>query len=298
MEFCRKIVRDMGLPMKVIEADHIFGGERIVFYFMSETRVDLRELVKKVAHEYQTRIEMRQIGSRDEAQLLGDYETCGQECCCKKFLKALKPVNMRMAKMQKATLDPSKISGYCGRLKCCLRYEDETYTELKRRLPRKNTRVRSQHGDGRVIDSQILTQLIMVEFDDGRRIAVPLEELDILDGGPGRDRGPRPPEKAGGEQGRWERPAKAEQPAEEEEGYGFFGEADESEEEHNEQQEPQEQQEGQREETPQEQEEGRYGEEPQEQEEGQEQEEPEEQEEEEVEEQEEAEEQEDEGKQS
>jgi len=188
-EFCKKVIKEMGLPMKLIEVDHIFGGERIIFYFMSETRVDFRELVKRVAHEYQTRIEMRQIGSRDEAQLLGDYETCGQECCCRKFLKALKPVNMRMAKMQKATLDPSKISGYCGRLKCCLRYEDETYTELKRRLPRKNARVRTPHGDGRVLDWQILTQLVMVEHDDGRRIAVGVEEIEVLDGS-GRERAP------------------------------------------------------------------------------------------------------------
>jgi cell fate regulator YaaT (PSP1 superfamily) len=187
-EFCKKVIKEMGLPMKLIEVDHIFGGERIIFYFMSDTRVDFRELVKRVAHEYQTRIEMRQIGSRDEAQLLGDYETCGQECCCRRFLKALKPVNMRMAKMQKATLDPSKISGYCGRLKCCLRYEDETYTELKRRLPRKNSRVRTPGGEGRVVDSQILTQLVVVEYDDGRRIAVGVEEIEVLDGG-GRERG-------------------------------------------------------------------------------------------------------------
>ena len=114
MEYCRKLAGEMGLSMKIVATEHIFGGERIIFYFMSEARVDFRELVKKLAHEYQTRIEMRQVGSRDEAKLLGDLESCGQECCCKKFLRALKPVNMRMAKMQKATLDPSKISGYCS----------------------------------------------------------------------------------------------------------------------------------------------------------------------------------------
>jgi cell fate regulator YaaT (PSP1 superfamily) len=147
---------------------------------MAESRVDFRELVKKLAQEYQTRIEMRQIGSRDEAKLLGDLETCGQECCCKRFLKLLKPVNMRMAKMQKATLDPSKISGYCGRLKCCLRYEDETYTELKKRLPKKNTKVKTELGQGKVVDTQILTQLVMVEHEDGTKIAIPLDELEII----------------------------------------------------------------------------------------------------------------------
>ena len=180
MEYCRQFVKELNLPMKIIDAEHVFGGERIIFYFMSDGRVDFRELVKKLGHEYQTRIEMRQIGSRDEAKILADYETCGQECCCKRFLKALKPVNMRMAKMQKATLDPSKISGYCGRLKCCLRYEDQTYTELKGRLPKKNARVKTRYGDGKVVDSQILTQLVVVEQGDGVKIAVPVDELEVI----------------------------------------------------------------------------------------------------------------------
>jgi cell fate regulator YaaT (PSP1 superfamily) len=180
IECCRRFVKELNLPMKIVDAEHVFGGERVIFYFMSDGRVDFRELVKKLAQEYQTRIEMRQIGSRDEAKLLADVESCGQECCCKKFLKVLKPVNMRMAKMQKATLDPSKISGYCGRLKCCLRYEDKTYTELKERLPEKNTRVKTAHGQGKVVDTQILTQLVVVEHDNGEKIAVSLEELEII----------------------------------------------------------------------------------------------------------------------
>jgi len=180
MEYCRRFVREMNLPMKIVDSEHVFGGERIIFYFMSDGRVDFRDLVKRIAQEYQTRIEMRQIGSRDEAKLLGDVESCGQQCCCQRFLKHLKPVNMRMAKMQKATLDPAKISGYCGRLKCCLRYEDETYTDLKKRLPKKNTRVKTKNGQGRVIDTQILSQLVMVEFESGEKSAIGLEELEIL----------------------------------------------------------------------------------------------------------------------
>jgi cell fate regulator YaaT (PSP1 superfamily) len=180
LKCCKHFVKELGLPMKIVDAEHIFGGERVIFYFMSDSRVDFRELVKKIAHEYQTRIEMRQIGSRDEAKLLGDVENCGQECCCIRFLKALKPVNMRMAKMQKATLDPSKISGYCGRLKCCLRYEDKTYTELKKNLPKKNSVVKTKHGQGKVVDTQILTQLVMIEHDDGTKLAVPVEELEII----------------------------------------------------------------------------------------------------------------------
>lgn len=182
MEYCRRFVREMNLPMKIVDAEHVFGGERIIFYFMSDGRVDFRDLVKRIAQEYQTRIEMRQIGSRDEAKLLGDLESCGQQCCCQRFLKHLKPVNMRMAKMQKATLDPAKISGYCGRLKCCLRYEDETYTDLKKKLPKKNTKVKTSHGEGKVVDSQILTQLVLVEYQNGERIAVHVDEIEIVPG--------------------------------------------------------------------------------------------------------------------
>ena len=180
MQYCLRFVKEMDLLMKIVDAEHVFGGERIIFYFMSDGRIDFRELVKKLAHEYQTRIEMRQIGSRDEAKLLADVESCGQECCCKRFLKALKPVNMRMAKMQKATLDPAKISGYCGRLKCCLRYEDKTYIQLKKRLPKKNAKVKTKYGEGKVVDTQILTQLVMVEHDGAVKVAVPVEDLEVL----------------------------------------------------------------------------------------------------------------------
>jgi cell fate regulator YaaT (PSP1 superfamily) len=184
IECCRRFAEELSLSMKVVDAEHIFGGERIIFYFKSDGRVDFRELVKRLAQEYQTRIEMRQIGSRDEAKLLGDVESCGQECCCKRFLKILQPVNMRMAKMQKATLDPSKISGYCGRLKCCLRYEDETYTELKSRLPKKGSRVKAARGEGKVVDTQILTQLVVVEFEGTEKVAIPVEELEVISSPP------------------------------------------------------------------------------------------------------------------
>ncbi|MCF7973045.1 MAG: hypothetical protein K9N55_04465 [Phycisphaerae bacterium] len=187
---CQRIVNETHVSMKIVDAEHILGGERVIFYFMSEGRVDFRDLVKTLSHEFQTRIEMRQIGARDEARLLGDVESCGQVVCCRQFLKYLKPVNMRMAKMQKATLDPAKISGYCGRLKCCLRYEDSTYGELKKKLPRKNTRVQLEDCEGRVIDGQILTQLILVESEKGERVSIPLEQLEIL--APDAPRRPEP----------------------------------------------------------------------------------------------------------
>jgi cell fate regulator YaaT (PSP1 superfamily) len=188
---CERLAKDLNLRMKIIGAEHIFGGERIVFYFMAEGRVDFRELVRKLAQEYQTRIEMRQIGSRDEARLLGDVESCGRECCCLQFLQLLKPVNMRMAKMQKATLDPSKISGFCGRLKCCLRYEDQTYTELKQCLPRRGVLVQTQRGEGKVFDTQILTQLVVVEYENGEREAFPLEEITGLPASAAKRRPPQ-----------------------------------------------------------------------------------------------------------
>ena len=177
---CQRITEELGLKMKIVEAEHLFGGERIIFYFTSENRVDFRELVRRLATEYQTRIELRQIGSRDEARLISDYETCGQQCCCSRFLKILEPVNMRMAKLQKATLDPSKISGHCGRLKCCLRYEDENYLELKRNMPHRSTPVQTPKGPGKVVDTQILTQLVIVQSESGDRQAWPLDEIQIL----------------------------------------------------------------------------------------------------------------------
>ncbi len=184
LDICRRHVQEYGLQMKIVDFEHIFGGERIVFYFVSDGRVDFRDLVKNLAKEFQTRIEMRQIGARDEARLISDIETCGQQCCCSKYLKILKPVNMRMAKTQKATLDPSKISGHCGRLRCCLRYEDETYQQLKSCMPNRQSWVSTPSGEGRVLDYQILTQLVQVQFEDGKIEAIPFEDITVLPGGP------------------------------------------------------------------------------------------------------------------
>ncbi|MBX3354153.1 MAG: hypothetical protein KF724_00465 [Phycisphaeraceae bacterium] len=171
-------VLELGLPMKVIEVEPILGGETVTVHYASEERVDFRELVHELAGLFKARIEMVQTGARDEARLVADYERCGQHCCCKTFLKVLKPISMKSAKVQKATLDPLKISGRCGRLMCCLRYEDETYDALKKRLPRNKTRVGTSEGPGIVVDSKILVQLVLVRLEaDGREIAVPVEEL-------------------------------------------------------------------------------------------------------------------------
>lgn len=177
------------LPMKIVEVEPILGGEYVTVHYLSEERVDFRELVPLLAKRYSARVEMHQIGARDEARLTADYEKCGQYCCCKNFLKVLKPVSMKSAKMQKASLDPLKISGRCGRLMCCLRYEDETYTELQKRLPKLKSRVNTVDGPGTVIDSKILVQLVLVRLDSGAPdIAVAVEELLPMDAVP-----PEPP---------------------------------------------------------------------------------------------------------
>jgi cell fate regulator YaaT (PSP1 superfamily) len=181
IRFTKALVTELGLPMKLVDIEWLLGGERIIFHYTSESWVDFRELVKQLAAQYQTRIEMHQVNARDEARLVADYEKCGQHCCCKQFLKVLKPVSMRSAKVQKATLDPTKISGRCGRLMCCLRYEDQTYEDLRKRLPHRQTRVMTDDGPGTVIDTQILTQLVLTLLDSGEPpSAYPLENIEIL----------------------------------------------------------------------------------------------------------------------
>jgi len=182
LQFCRELIDQMGLDMKPVAVEHLFGGDRILFYFKSEKRVDFRKLVRRLAKEYQTRIEMRQVGARDEAKLLADYERCGRPCCCRAFLKMLAPVNMKMAKMQKATLDPAKISGRCGRLMCCLRYENCTYEQLRKTLPPRNSVVETPEGPAVVVDRHILTQLVVVRLADARQVAYPLAEITVRSG--------------------------------------------------------------------------------------------------------------------
>ena len=177
LETATKLALEFGLDMKIVDCEQILGGERIIFYFMSEQRVDFRQLVRRLASEFQTRIEMRQVGARDEARLLADFETCGRECCCKNFLKTLKPITMAMAKLQKTTLDLAKVSGRCGRLKCCLRYEHETYEVLNKKLPRNNSWIRTASLMGKVIDRQVLTQLVRIKTEEDRIEVVPVEEI-------------------------------------------------------------------------------------------------------------------------
>jgi cell fate regulator YaaT (PSP1 superfamily) len=176
-KFCQEKIKEHDLPMKLASVEHLFGSKKIIFYFLAKGRVDFRELVKDLAKKYKSRIEMKQIGVRDEAKLLAEYEHCGRELCCRTFLKNLEPVTMKMAKNQKATLDPAKISGRCGRLMCCLRYEDEAYEEMKHKLPKKGTLIATTKGVGEVIDYDILQQKVTMESKDKKLVVVSKNEI-------------------------------------------------------------------------------------------------------------------------
>ena len=180
VRLCKSLINELNLSMKLVEVESILGDEKISFYYLAEDRVDFRELVRRLASELHTRIEMVHVSDREEARLVADYEKCGQHCCCRQFLKVLKPVSMRSAKVQKNTLDPQKISGRCGRLMCCLRYEDQTYSDLKKQLPHRKSLVETEDGVGIVLSTQILTQLALVKVGNQPAAAYAVEDLRPL----------------------------------------------------------------------------------------------------------------------
>lgn len=177
MATCQRYVDALKLSMELVDTERLLGGERFVVYFLAEGRVDFRQLVRDLAKEFQTRIEMRQIGVRDEAKLLADYGDCGQPICCANFLSKMPPVSMKMAKLQKATLDPSKISGRCGRLKCCLRYEYDTYEAIAKELPSPGATVLTREGNVKVIAQDLLASQLTVKTEDNRRIIISSEDV-------------------------------------------------------------------------------------------------------------------------
>lgn len=177
LKFCREEIARLNLRMKLVEVDHLFGGERVIFYFVSETRVDFRELVRRLAHEFRTRIELKQIGARDQARLVGDIGHCGLSLCCRGWIKDLGGITMDMAKIQKHTADPSKITGRCGKLLCCLRYEYSWYVEGRDVLPPRGSRVETRIGNGVVVDQNLLLREITIEKENGERKVVKLAEI-------------------------------------------------------------------------------------------------------------------------
>jgi len=175
---CKELVQKLNLEMKVTDVDYVYGGERLIFYFTSQSRVDFRELVRQLAHEFRTRIELKQVGARDEARLIGDAGHCGLTLCCRGHLKELGGITMDMAKIQKHTADPSKITGRCGKLLCCLRYEYTTYTDSRDVMPQRGTRLESKKGVGIVVDQNLLLREVTLQpLDGGDRFIVKLEEV-------------------------------------------------------------------------------------------------------------------------
>jgi len=198
---CRGMISEHKLQMQLVDAEHLFGGERLIFYYLAEQRVDFRELVKSLAKRFRTRIEMRQIGVRDEAKLLADYGDCGKPTCCNTHLREMPPVSMKMAKIQKATLDPAKISGRCGRLKCCLRYEYDTYEEYRRELPRVGAIVLTKHGQGKVIGQEILARKVVVLYEGQRQLLTDENEvLTVVKSSAGKGGKTPPPEPPSGQE--------------------------------------------------------------------------------------------------
>ena len=173
-EFCEKKVADLGLLMKLIEVECTFDESKILFYFTADDRVDFRELVKILAAQYRTRIEMRQIGVRDVSKMLGGLGICGRPFCCSQFLDDFHPVSIKMAKEQGLSLNPTKISGTCGRLLCCLKYEQESYEYLNKITPRVGSVVDTKEGRGTVTESNLLTGKLKVCLDR-RPEALPAE---------------------------------------------------------------------------------------------------------------------------
>lgn len=169
------------LPMKLINAHYTFDDKLITIQFSADGRVDFRELVKILSQEFNTRIELRQIGVRDETAIIGGISVCGRPLCCCVFLKDFASINVKMAKEQDLSLTPSTISGICGRLKCCLKYEHEGYLELEKGMPRRGDCCECKEGRGRIIDRNLLTQKVVVQLDDtGRTVTYPKEEVSVI----------------------------------------------------------------------------------------------------------------------
>ncbi len=175
---CEEKIAEHDLPMKLIDAEYTFDRNKIIFYFTADGRVDFRELVKDLAAIFRTRIELRQIGVRDEAKMLGGIGPCGRMLCCSTFLGDFEPVSIKMAKDQNLSLNPTKISGLCGRLMCCLKYENDLYEEAKRELPDIGHVIQTPNGEGKVIGLNMLERLVQVELIEPERITeYTLDEL-------------------------------------------------------------------------------------------------------------------------
>ena len=186
-EISKKKIEKHGLKMNLIDVECTFDNSKLLFYFTAESRVDFRELVKDLAGEFRTRIELRQIGVRDEAKMLGGLGICGQPYCCSRFLGEFQPVSIKMAKEQSLSLNPTKISGACGRLMCCLKYEQDSYEQLYKTTPKAGSIVKTSEGRGVVEEANLLTGKLRVKIDKSDNvITVDKAEVEVIKEGSSR----------------------------------------------------------------------------------------------------------------
>jgi cell fate regulator YaaT (PSP1 superfamily) len=180
LTLCQEKVRSHNLPMKLLQAEYNFDGSQVTVYFAAEARVDFRDLVRDVAAQLRCKVQLHQVGARDQAKMIGGIGPCGLTLCCATFLSDFAPISMKMAKDQSLFLNPVKFSGVCGKLMCCLRYEHDTYGESKKRLPQIGEIVMSPQGQGKVIDLNLQTELALVQLMEGRaEVEFPAAELRI-----------------------------------------------------------------------------------------------------------------------
>lgn len=175
--FCLEKIKERNLQMKLVKTEVLLDRSKVLFYFTAEKRVDFRELVKDLAAQFRTRIEMRQIGVRDEAKMICGLGSCGRELCCARFMNQFELVSVKMAKEQNIALNPTKISGICGRLMCCLAYEYPTYLELKKNLPKVGKQIVTRSGKGKVIRQNVLNQTITVQLEEGGEVTIHASEI-------------------------------------------------------------------------------------------------------------------------
>jgi cell fate regulator YaaT (PSP1 superfamily) len=174
---CGKIIGELELPMKLLSAEYNLDSSRLTFFFSAEERVDFRDLVRRLTGKFKVRVELRQVGSRDEAKLLGSFGRCGRPLCCTSFLTEFTPVSIKMAKEQDLPLNPMKISGACGRLMCCLAYEGEQYRLMKEKMPKVGQRVSTRMGEATVVGNNPLKETVMVELDSEATVELPLGDV-------------------------------------------------------------------------------------------------------------------------
>lgn len=175
--FCYEKIKKRSLPMSLVSVERLYNGSKIMVYFTADGRVDFRDLVRDLVQKFRTRVEMRQIGVRHQSKMVGGLGTCGREICCASFLSSFSPVSIRMAKGQNLSLNPSKISGMCGRLMCCLTYEHDYYEKAKKNLPKIGKKVATSRGEGKVIRQNLLKETLAIMMDSGEEIEVSYRDI-------------------------------------------------------------------------------------------------------------------------